>query len=796
VHRVLRARILLLLVLIPLCAAAADEDASRPLFHYEQPATQWVEALPIGNGRLGAMVFGGTGLERIQLNEDTLWAGGPYDPANPSAHAILPEIRSLLAEGRYRDAQDLADRSFMSVPLRQAPYLTLGDLLITMSEPEAVADYRRELDLDTAIARTSFALGAAKYTREAFVSPVDQVLVIRLAVADPSPWREAGALSFSLGLQCPLPAAVRSEGQDVLVMDGRNIDAPGIPAALRFETRLRVLVQGDRGSVMASDGQLHVRGADEALILLAAATSYRHYDDVGGDPEEATKATLAAAAKRNFAALRADHVAEHRRLFRRVALNLGTSEAARQPTDARVRGFASGDDPAFAALYFQYGRYLLISSSRPGTQPANLQGLWNDSTDPPWGSKYTININTEMNYWPAEPTALGETAEPLYGLIGDLAATGARFAREQYGTGGWVAHHNTDLWRAAGPVDGAFWGLWPLGGAWLCTQLWQHYTFTGDTDFLERVYPWLAGSAEFFLENLVEDLADGTLRTSPSLSPEHAHHPGVSIARGPAMDNQILRDLFAETAAAARILGRDAEFRARVLAARQRLAPDRVGRGGQLQEWREDWDAAAPEPRHRHVSQLYALYPGAQITPRRTPELAAAARVTLETRGDKTTGWAIAWRMNLWARLHDGDRAYSLLKLLLSPDRSYPNLFDAHPPFQIDGNFGGTSAIAEMLLQSHVPLAANDPAGSDLRFEIELLPALPSAWPSGAVRGLRARGGFVVDLDWAQGCLRSAHITSMLGIATRLRYGDETVPLEIPAGGTKDFAPRGCPERR
>ena len=590
----------------------------------------------------------------------------------------------------------------------------------------------------------------------------------------------------------PLPAAVRSDGDDTLVMAGRNIAASGIAAALRFETRLCVVLVGDRGNVTASSGQLHVDGADEALILLAAATSYRKYDDVGGDPDKATKATLAAAAKRDYATLRADHVADHRRLFRRVSLDLGSAEAAREPTDARVRGFASGRDPSLAALYFQYGRYLLISSSRPGSQPANLQGIWNDSTDPPWGSKYTININTEMNYWPAEPTALNETAEPLFRLIREIAETGARTAREQYGTGGWVAHHNTDLWRATGPVDGAVWGLWPTGGAWLTRHLWQHYLYTGDLDFLRRAYPVMAGASQFFLENLVEDPEDGTLVTSPSMSPEHQHHEGVSIANGPAMDNQILRDLFAETAAAARLLGRDEAFRERLDATRARLPPDRIGRDGQLQEWREDWDGAAPDPQHRHVSHLYALYPGAQITPRGTPELAAAARVTLNTRGDRTTGWAIAWRMNLWARLLDGERAYALLRLLLSPERTYPNLFDAHPPFQIDGNFGGTSAIAEMLLQSHVPLSDSDPAGGDLRFEIELLPALPSAWPSGSVRGLRARGGFVVDLDWVDGCLSSAHIVSVLGTAARLRYGGETMPLELPAGGNKDFDPGGC----
>ena len=794
--RLLVARLAASLTLAAAAAHAESRQAATEieplLLRYERPAAEWVEALPVGNGRLGAMVFGGIGLERIQLNEDTLWAGGPYDPANPAARAALPEIRRLLADGAYAEAQALVDRSFMSVPLQQPPYLSLGDLLITQSGSETAYDYQRTLDLDSAVARTRFTLGGATYLREVFSSPVDDLIVIRLTARDPARPGPTGRLSFALGFQSALPASVRSIGDDGLVLEGRNRDAPGIAGALKFEARLQVRLEGG-GRVQSTGQQLRVTGADTAVILLSAATSYRRYDDVSGDPAAANRERLAAAAQRSFDDLLADHVAEHRRLFHRVTLDLGRTPAADRPTDRRIRDFAGGGDPALAALYFQYGRYLLISSSRPGTQPANLQGLWNESIDPPWGSKYTININTEMNYWPAEPAALPELTEPLQRLVREISVTGARFAREHYGTDGWVTHHNTDLWRATGPVDGAFWGMWPMGGVWLATHLWEHYLYGGDRAFLGGIYPIFKGAATFFLQNL-QALDDGTLVTSPSISPENAHHPGVSIVRGPAMDNQLLRDLFAQTAAAARLLGRDAAFAEAVLAARARLAPDRVGAQGQLQEWRQDWDGQAPEPQHRHVSHLYALHPGAQITPRGTPELAAAARTTLERRGDRTTGWAIAWRINLWARLHEGDRAYAVLQLLLSPERSYPNLFDAHPPFQIDGNFGGAAAIAEMLLQSHVRLDADDPAGGDLRFELEFLPAVPRAWPTGSVRGLRARGGFDVDLEWADGCLAAATLHSRLGREARLRYGEQTMPLALKAGETTRWRPACTPK--
>jgi alpha-L-fucosidase 2 len=737
---------------------ASDHPLVTPRPARRGADTEWVRALPVGNGRLGAMVFGGVVHERLQLNEDTLWAGRPYDPVNPQAKDALPEVRRLLGAGRYADAAQLVSQKVMARPLAQMPYQTLGDLTLTFPETTVVERYRRDLDLAGAAAHVSFTTAGVEFTREAFASAPDDVIVVRLTASRP------GQISFQARLQTPQRATTEATADGDLVMRGVNGDGTGTTAdgkpltgALRFEGRVRVLPTG--GTLTASGDAVAVAGADAVTLLVAAATSYRTYADVSGDPAARVAAAIGKASRKTIDALRQAHVRDYRQLFDRVTLDLGTSPAAATPTDQRVAGFAAGGDPALAALYFQYARYLLIASSRPGSQPANLQGIWNDSLSPPWGSKYTININTEMNYWPALSANLAETMDPVTALVQDLAVTGARTARDMYGARGWVAHHNTDLWRATAPIDGPQWGMWPTGGAWLTQTLWDRYEYTGDRAYLRTIYPLLKGAAAFFVDTLVEEPRHRWLVTSPSLSPENPHPFGTSLAMGPAMDQQLLRDLFGSVAQAARELGVDPELQKQWTATRARLAPNQVGAAGQLQEWLEDWDMQAPERDHRHVSHLYGLFPGRDIDVRRTPALAQAARRSLELRGDIATGWATAWRINLWARLGHGDRAYDILRFLLSPQRTYPNLFDAHPPFQIDGNFGGASGMVEMLLQ------CDDG-------EIRLLPALPAAWPTGTVTGLRARGGFEIDLSWKDGAVERVTVRSHLGRPLRLRRGE------------------------
>ena len=737
---------------------------------YRHPADEAItEGLPLGNGRLGALVCGGVPSERLVLNEDTLWSGGPYDPSSPDALGALPEVRRLIFADELRAAAELAQAKLMARPITQAPYQPLADLFLDFRGHERPEDYERELDLETAIATTRYRVGDVSFTREAFVSAADDVLVMRLSAS------RAGALDCALRLASeqrgrfdwqrqPETWFTRAE----FGLRGRNRAFAGVPGVLSFELAFALRSTGGRS--LPGDNRVTIREADSLLLIGAAATSYVSFRDQSADPAARVRAALSRADARSFEELKERHLADYQPKFQRFQLDLGASAASSQlTTDARVASFERAPDPELAALYVQYARYLLLACSRPGGQPATLQGLWNDRLEPPWGSKYTININTEMNYWPAHPAALPECTEPLLALLEDLAEAGQHTARTHYGARGWVAHHNTDLWRASAPIDGVEWGMWPTGGAWLCLHLWEHFLFTEDRALLARAYAVLRGAAEFFLDTLVAHPKTGELVTCPSISPENQHPWGTALCAGPTMDNAILRDLFEATELAAAQLGLDAELRDQVKAARARLPGFRIGRAGQLQEWLEDWDLEAPEPHHRHVSHAFGLHPSLQISPDRTPELAAAVRKSLELRGDAGTGWSLAWKINFWARLHEGERSYALLEQLLNPDRTYMNLFDAHPPFQIDGNFGGAAGILEMLAQSRPG-------------RLHLLPALPAAWPAGSVRGLRARGGLTLDFAWQDAAVCSLTVTSLRAQQLELVLGKTPRRLDLAAG--------------
>jgi len=763
------------------CLSANSSTTSNLELWYPQPAKNWLEALPVGNGRMGAMIYGGLDKEIIQFNEDSIWHGKPHDYAQAGASQYLPEIRQLLFDNKRAEAEKLAMDHFMGDPLRQVSYSTFGVLNLEFEglESAQVTDYRRSLDLETAIAHTTYSYQGVEYQREIFHSFPDNVLVVRLTASKP------GQLSFGATLSTRHPTGeTKALDQSTLSLAG------GVRGgAIKFEALLNARTEG--GSLTVTDDTITVSEADSVTLLLVGATNFVNFRDVSADPAAKNQKTLSSLADKKYADLRKNHLSDYQELFGRVSLELDRISGLETPTDQRIEKYQKGEDPHLITLLFQYGRYLLIACSREGGQPANLQGLWNEGMGAPWGGGYTVNINTERNYWPAELTNLSECHIPLFNALEEFAIAGEVTAKEHYNARGWVLHHNGDLWRRTAPTNRSNHGIWPTGGAWLTEHLWEHYLYTGDEKFLrDSGYPIMKKSAEFFVDFLIEDPEGRGLISGPSNSPENG-----GLVMGPTMDHQIIRSLFANVIAAGEVLGVDEAFRSELAEMRKKIASNQIGQHGQLQEWLEDKDR--PENKHRHVSHLWGLHPGYEITAFGTPDLFQAAKQSLIFRGDEATGWSMGWKVNFWARFYDGDHALLILSNLinLKPSKGkakggglYPNLFDAHPPFQIDGNFGVTAGVVEMLMQSHdpndTPLGMSTVRKGEAGY-IHLLPALPSTWSKGKISGIRARGGFEVDIEWDEGVLQAAEITSILGKPLKVRYGSKVIDLELEKGESK-----------
>ncbi|WP_333597860.1 glycoside hydrolase family 95 protein [Chryseobacterium flavum] len=728
---------------------------------YDKPAKQWVEALPVGNGNIAAMVYGDPYQEKLQLNEGTFWSGGPSRNDNPDAPKVLDSIRYYIFNRNYKRAQILADKGLTAKAVHGSAFQNIGDFMLDMDNLKDIRNYYRELDIEKAIATTTFTSGGINFKREVFASIPDHVIVIKLS-SD-----HKNALNFTAKFNSELKKNVKAIDATTLQMDGISSTLDGIQGQVKFNALAKLMTKG--GKTQISKSGISVSNAHEVMILISIATNFTDYKNLNTDEIVKSKKYIEAAAHKNFKTLFQNHLSAYQNYFKRVDLDLGTSEASKNPTDIRIKNFAAGYDPELISLYYQFGRYLLISSSQPGGQPANLQGIWNNSNKPAWDSKYTININTEMNYWPAEKTNLPEMHEPLIQMIKDLSETGRETAKTMYNSRGWVAHHNTDIWRITGVVDFANAGMWPMGGAWLSQHLWEKYLYSGDKNYLRTIYPVLKSAALFYEDFLIEEPAHHWLVASPSMSPENIPqgHQGSALAAGNTMDNQLMFDLFTKTKKAAQILNTDSDKIQVWNTIISKLPPMKIGNYGQLQEWMEDLDDL--KDNHRHVSHLYGLFPSNQISPFTTPELLDASRTVLVHRGDVSTGWSMGWKVNLWAKLLDGNHANKLIKDQLtlvekdgwgSKGGTYPNLFDAHPPFQIDGNFGCTSGITEMLLQTQNGF-------------IDILPALPDEWKNGSISGLKAYGGFEVNMIWENNKAKEITIKSGSGGNCRIRIPNE-----------------------